>query len=193
MKAQEEAGETLEKSDAPKSNLCGGDGFGDATCHSGGDTAESNGGEDPETLLLAANTGGTQPPVSGIAARLPSRDGDHLEVLPPRSWTAPPPSSNRRNISHTKTSAAVAAAITTPGSAEASADSAPENSDRINASASDGGPLRRASGTVTAGATAAASVKRIGVPTFELSRPEDNDAQDATGGGGQGEREAERH
>ncbi|CAM9826954.1 unnamed protein product, partial [Ectocarpus sp. 12 AP-2014] len=86
-----------------------------------------------------------------------------------------------------------AAAGLSRANAEASADSAPENSDRINASASDGGPLRRASGTVTAGATAAASVKRIGVPTFELSRPEDNDAQDATGGGGQGEREAERH
>ncbi|CAN0566074.1 unnamed protein product, partial [Ectocarpus sp. 12 AP-2014] len=147
-------------------------------------------GEDPKTLLLAANAGGTQPPVSGTAARPPNRDGDHLEVLPPRSWTAPPPSSNRRNISHTGTSAAAAAAvaITTPGSGEASADSAPETSDRINTSASGGRPLRRASGTATAGATAAAGVKRIGVPTFELSRPEDNDAQDDTGGGGQGER-----
>ncbi|CAM9678741.1 unnamed protein product [Ectocarpus sp. 6 AP-2014] len=193
MEAQEEAGKTLEKSDAPKSNLCG-DGSGDATCHGGGGTAESNGGEDPETLPLAANSGGTQPPVSTTAARPPIRDGDHLEVLPPRSWTAPPPSSNGQNISYTRTSAAAAAAaaaITTPGSAEASADSATETSDGINASASGGGPSRRASGTVTAGATAAAGVKRIGVPAFELSRPEDNDDQDDTGGGGQGEREGE--
>ncbi|CBN80497.1 hypothetical protein Esi_0052_0195 [Ectocarpus siliculosus] len=77
--------------------------------------------------------------------------------------------------------------------AEASADSATETSDRIDASASGGGRLRRASGTVTAGATAAAGVKRIGVPTFELSCPEDNDDQDDTGGGRQGEREGEGH
>ncbi|CAN0512582.1 unnamed protein product [Ectocarpus sp. 12 AP-2014] len=80
-----------------------------------------------------------------------------------------------------------------PRERRSSADSAPETSGRINASASGGRPLRRASGTATAGATAAAGVKRIGVPTFELSRPEDNDAQDDTGGGGQGEREAEGH
>ncbi|CAM9518745.1 unnamed protein product, partial [Ectocarpus sp. 8 AP-2014] len=195
MEAQEEAGKTLETSDAPKSNLCGGEGSGGATCHGEGGTAESNGGEDPETLLLAANAGSTQPLLSATAARPPSWDGDYLEVLPPRSWTAPPPSSNGRNISHTRTSAAAAAAaaITTPGPAEASADSAPETSDRIDVSASGGGPLRRASGTVAAGATAAAGVKTVGVPTFELSRPEDNDAQDDTGGAGQGEREGEGH
>ncbi|CAM9417152.1 unnamed protein product, partial [Ectocarpus fasciculatus] len=173
------------------------------TCHHGGGgaAAESNGGEDPETPLAAATNsgGGTQPPAS---ARPPSRDGDHLEPLPPRSWTpALPPSSNGRKISHTSASAAAAAAaaavtVTTPCSAEASADSAPENLDRINASASDGGPLRTAatSGTVTTAedATAAAGVKRTGVPTFELSsRPEDNDARHDTGWGGQGEREGE--
>lgn len=194
--AQEEAGKAPEKSDAPERNLCSKDGSGDVSCYGGGGAAESNGGEDPETLLLAANAGGTQSLVSATAARPPSQDGDRLELLPPRSLTATPPSGNGRKTSHAMTSAVAAAAaatITTPGSDEASADFAPEISDQINPSASDGGPLRRAPGTATAEeATAAADgFKRTGVPTCELSRPEDNDSQRDTGGGGQGEREGE--